>query len=342
MLSILLPIIHNTNCDKLYDSILNQTYIDFELITNKPLTVNDDRIKVVPINLGTYNEVVSKLNDQTNSKLVVPLNEYCLLNHHYIKYLISNLTDNINAVYSNGSYLNDENRMTSKIINDDHCVYKPKQSIIKNFCKSVHYRRAFSFNFGLFRKETFDQLMNWPEVYDVNKFHDVLFSMKFFFLKNKANIVNYPLLFYIQNQKLDILGNENPIIIWAKYIQSQLQLYNKISTLTQNKKMIATTMDSCFNECYRVLKLFEKYIAVDEFEKELIQEILSKYEPITKLKFTNIFKPSKKDIDNLSIRCRILNKRVLSYTEDILQNPEVIKEIQNSISEVKNHICQLS
>lgn len=314
MISVLLTITSDNEgrIEKVIDSIQKQTVSDFELITSK-----DKR---------------GDLLQHANGDFIISLTENCLLNHYYFEYLLNGFTNtNIGCVYTNGKFLNTKGNITSTFIKDDSYIFKPKSSCSKSYCRSVHNRNVLPFSFGMFRSDIYKKL---TDHFNINKeFPDYLLPAKFFLLKGKANFVKYPLLFYYQDHRWCYKKSNNVTFSWIDYLRKQLKFYECVQE--KYSKFSYTTLDSCLKECGNLLLLLAKRFSKDEFECNFLEEIYEQYKPIIDLKFSNIYK-SDSDINNIPVRLKILNKRVLPFIEQALQYPDEIKKIKKEVDKIKN------
>ena len=365
--SILLPV-HNSVGDtnflqQMLDSIVHQTYKNFELLILdnqstdstvkicKNMANQDSRIRVY---MGTKQRstegAINKLISMARGEFVTTMCAYDLLNHHYIKALVDELkaNENIDMVYTNGRYINIDNRVGKGLITSKEGGYTSIH-YYENFFKAVHSRKVLPFIFGLFRKEIYKTL--WP--YESPQTDvDSLWAAKFFLNKYRASFVDYEAFYYRYYDRPFELGKTedlppNPVLIWIYYVYNQLDFYNTICSFIDETNhsehtipLKMTTLDSCLNICGTFLNWVGRRLIKDAFEHTIIKNIYKQYEPINKLKLPAIYPQDniQEHQNTMRLRCKILEERVMEYIIPIVQDITSVLETQNVIAEIKKDI----
>jgi glycosyltransferase involved in cell wall biosynthesis len=191
-------------------SILEQTFTDFELIILDnisddatfdfcaELAKTDARIRVLrDSQRRSPEESIFRLIRLATGQFTIIVNDDDKWDCNFLYTLLrfQDLGD-YDLVYSNGQYLDMEDRSTGTLTEDDSSIYSCEFSQLSNFCRYIHKRNPFPISFGLFKTEVLNT--NYPEI----RFHkyranmDNLFISQFLLSTNKIGFVDEDLFFY--------------------------------------------------------------------------------------------------------------------------------------------------
>ena len=362
--SILLPVYNSVEktdfLQQMLDSIVNQTYTNFELLildnqstdntieVCKTIAQQDNRIEIhTDTQQRSTEEAINKLISLAKGEFIITINAYDLLNYHYIKVLIDQLKANetIDMVYTNGVYINANNQIGQELITTKKGVYNSKH-YYENFYQTMRDRKTIPFIFGLFRKEVYQTL--WPcETLQANI--DNLWMAKFFLNRYRSLFVDYKAFYYRHHsasaEKVKNLP-PNPILMWVYHVRNQLRFYYAVCSLIDETKhtehttaLKIATLDSCLNQCGILLNWVEQF-AKDAFEHALIVEIHKQYVPIYKLKLPLAYTQNDMQTqqNTMRLKCKILEERVMEYIIPIMQDTSIVLDTQSIIAGIKNDL----
>ncbi len=192
------------------DSLLNQSYPDFEIIILdnlsddgtfqfcEELQKRDSRVKPHrDICRRTPEESIHKLIQLATGRFSVIVNDDDLWHPEFLETLINfHLKDSYDLVYSNGEYISISGRPLGKLINREDWIYSDAESNLSNFCRYIHNRNPFPISFGIFRTSILKA--HYPK----NKFHkykantDNVFVCQLLNVTNRIAFIDKSLFFY--------------------------------------------------------------------------------------------------------------------------------------------------
>lgn len=375
-ISILLPVFNSLKrtertdlLQQMIDSIINQTYTDFELLildnqsedgtleVCKAIATQDSRVKVFKDTKRRPAEKAhSKLMSMAKGEFVMCMADDDIINYHYFKTLIDGFKTNEKAdmVYTNGSYINIDNQIMQPLITNTDGIYN-SEHYYDNFYKAVHKRKVLPILCGLFRKEVFESLMPYAPFDQLRANMDNLLMAKFFLHKYNAFFVDYNLFYYrhrdrsLNAESVDWLPT-NPTLIWVYYVRHQLYFYHAVCALINEEDhgelteaLKVATLDSCLNQCFNLLNWVSRDLVKDVFEHTIIQGIHKQFESVYELKLPYLAETHATLVeqqDTMRLRCKILQERVMEYIRTVVQNTTIVVDTQKVIKRIKNDLIK--
>ena len=370
--SVLLPVYNSisriesdTIFSMMLDSILQQTHINFELIildnqsTDNTVKLckekceSDKRVTIiVDNNKCSPEEAMNKLTPMATGEFITTLSDDDLLDKTYLEVLISSLNNNptCDLAYSNGCFITSENRIGNKLIGNYLDGYKEEPYYI-NFYKAIHKRLVIPTLFGVFRSEVYKGLRPCIPFDTLQANMDNLMMAKFFLNKHNAIFCDKQLFYYRDRARTlntaTVKGMpNNPILIWVYYVKHQLNFYLAVEDIVKTTNhgkfalpLLIATLDSCLNQCWKLLHWVQRDLIKDAFENYIIQEIINHYLYIFQTKLKQMTIPIKYDeIEAMRVRCKIITNRILNYIEDVVVDPDIAKETQHLLQSIMSDL----
>lgn len=337
-LTILMPtdniICNDAIISQALDSLLNQTFIDFEI---KIMTNDFDnlpevfKLKDVKINFISSNEA-----ENIKSKYFMVANCDDLWNKYYIEELLKvfKRNKNIDLAYSNGAFITSNSKVGDCLLTNISFDYTFDKE--ENFCYGIQYRTAIPTLHGIFKTNSFD----------VNNIKlDNLFLCKFLLDGYTAKLCNQK-LFYYRDGKIDSnikIDNtiSNSVLLWLFHLKQELKFYNKaIQIIPENRKYLKlVAFDSCLRQSHISLLWITKDLTQDKFEQSILEVIDKKYEVINQLLFQDIYPEFTKDLYRNTFRkIDALNKKIFPFIDEAINPHPLIDHVVKQIKDVDNNI----
>jgi len=371
-ISILLPVYNSLKGTKqanllpqMLDSVLNQTFRDFELLivdnqstdntaeVCKTIAAQDNRVKVyIDTERRPAEDAQSRLMDIAKGEFILLVADDDLINYYYLETLIDgfNTDKKTDMVYTNGSYITMENIIMQNLITSEDGMYGP--NCYANFYKAIHKRNVLGILNGLFRKDILQTLLPYTPFDELGANMDNLLMAKFFLNKYNISFINKDMYYYRNRDRsldpdaLDFMPS-NPILIWVYYARHQLHFYNAVYAIIdetnhgeRTEALKIATLDSCLNQCINLLNWVDRDMVKDVFEKTVINEIYAQFKSIYELKLpclaeTPAILTEQQNI--MRLRCKILEERVMGYIKTVVQNTTLVVDTQKVIKKIKEY-----
>lgn len=371
-ISILLPVYNSLKGTKqanllpqMLDSVLNQTFRDFELLivdnqstdntaeVCKTIAAQDNRVKVyIDTERRPAEDAQSRLMDIAKGEFILLVADDDLINYYYLETLIDgfNTDKKTDMVYTNGSYITMENIIMQNLITSEDGMYGP--NCYANFYKAIHKRNVLGILNGLFRKDILQTLLPYTPFDELGANMDNLLMAKFFLNKYNISFINKDMYYYRNRDRsldpdaLDFMPS-NPILIWVYYARHQLHFYNAVYAIIdetnhgeRTEALKIATLDSCLNQCINLLNWVDRDMVKDVFEQAIINEIYAQFKSIYELKLpclaeTPAILTEQQNI--MRLRCKILEERVMGYIKTVVQNTTLVVDTQKVIKKIKEY-----
>lgn len=363
--SILLPVYNSISrngdgyLQQALDSLIHQTFTDIEIHILDNISIDDtpkicqeyakqdERVKFkVDTKQRFPEDGINKLAEGINSEYVMVANCDDLWNHYYIEHLIEIIDSkpNIDLVYSNGSFIDQDDNIGNSLISDTDISYTHEPD--ENFCIAIQYRNVIPILFGIFRTEAYKRTLPY-QTFDTLKANvDNLFLAKFFLNGFKAQLYDRPLFHYrdrcrkLQPKSIEGMP-KNPILIWVYYIKHQLNFYRAVERYIPDDKPLLKiiTIDSCMRHITYLLGWVERDLVKDQFERSVIEILHKKYKVIYSLLLKESYPQPTEQLYNDSYRkCELLKKSILEYIRKIMNPNEVIDSTIKLVEEIQEEI----
>ncbi len=248
---------------KALDSLLNQSYKNFELIILdnqstdstseicKAYAARDSRIRYILDSQKRFPE--GAINHMASSfmlgKYYMGANDDDLYHPDYVKKMIVFLENHpgIDMVYSNGRYIDLSGLPKSKIIQRKNDTYNESSSSLSNYCTYIQKRNVLPIIFGFFRADSFRRTLPFEPFDELKANVDNLFIAKFFLMGYKCHHIDEELFFYRakirgleikSSVKIDGMpGLDKPLLIWMYYIRHQFYFFRKLDEMILGCKL---------------------------------------------------------------------------------------------------------
>ena len=261
------------------NSLLRQSFTDFELIILDNQSTDDTqnlclkyaerdpRIRYIVDDRNRFpEEAIGKLAEYARAKYCAIVNDDDLWDQDYFEKLITYGEKNpdIDLVYGK-LYLIDIN---NKIIAAPHAntasEYHKNLSIIQSLARFITRRNVIPISFGLFKTESFRNILPYEDFDTLKQNVDNLLIVKFFLRGHKAQQLPNAGFFYRQkDRKMDTLKYakdfpplDQPMGIWIIFLRHQMLFMNKLIEKFSEIKIDAAANDAlsylAFCTCYRV------------------------------------------------------------------------------------------
>ena len=156
---------------KALESILNQNFIDFELIILDNISTdgtyeflndfaqNDARIRLFKdVKNRNPEEAIFHLASLANSEYCCIVNDDDIWDPSFLQTLISFVsTGSYDLVYPNGRFLDVSNKLQEKLVATEHESFDSKFGFVENYRNYLASRNPIPISFGLFRTTMFSK-----------------------------------------------------------------------------------------------------------------------------------------------------------------------------------------
>jgi len=235
---------------KAIDSILGQTYKNFELIildnqsTDKTQDIckeyanKDSRVKFFIDSKRRYPEGgITQAATYANGTYCMIANDDDLWDKSYIQILVSYLTANpyIDLCYTNVNYIDIWGKVVSQGSSLKDFIYSADSSHISNLCRYLKNRNPIPISFGLYRSAAFSKLLPYEDFDNLKANVDNHFICKLFIKKTRIGFIDSPLFNYrVKIRALDpktvsdIPGIDRKDLIFFYYLRHQFFFHNKL------------------------------------------------------------------------------------------------------------------
>ncbi len=243
---------------KALDSILSQTYKNFELIILDNQSIDDtadicqkyadkdSRVRYIRDTQKRYPEGgITQAATMVNGEFTMVANDDDIWHPEYIQKMVSYLTSHPEAemCYSNGNFIDIKGNSVGLINISNKYKYQYENSPISNFSNYLLKRNPIPLAFGVFRSNIYAKILPFEDFDALKADVDNLFILKSFLLGLKCHYINEPLFFYRKkSRKLDpkkipdMPGLETPVLIGLYYIKHQL-IFNDV-VLNKAKELL--------------------------------------------------------------------------------------------------------
>ena len=282
------------------ESLLAQTYKEFKLhiLDNisedntfdvcKSYADKDKRIKLEMDTEQRFPEgAITKLAYEVKTPYLMVANCDDLWNHYYIENLMSwhKLNKEIDAIYSNGNYININNHVGTTLIPNTKFTYN--NNIDLNFCFAVEHRNVVPTLFGIFKTEAYQSALPYVPFDNLKANVDNVFLLRFLLNGNKALLCNKD-LFYYRNRHRKFDGSkisdmpESPILIWTYYIRHHLKFYKTIEKYLpeDNNLMKLVLFDSMLRCIPNNIRWILRDVKMNKFEEGILISLYERYKEI--------------------------------------------------------------
>ena len=386
-MSILLPVYNSMDfvrseghelLPKALDSLLNQSYTNFELIILdnqstditpdicRSYAAKDSRIRyILDDRKRDLEAAVYHYASFMQGKYCMVANDDDLWHPDYIKKLVDFLEQHpeVDMAYSNGYFVNIDGSIGDRIIQSKTDTYNEKASPLSNYCAYILRRNPIPILFGIFKTATYRRMLPF-EHFDkiINANVDNLFMAKFFLMGQKCHYIDDVLFSYrgkLRKPELEM----PPLIVWLELVRHQLYFYRKLAEMFcahdlskhQQYYLKCVTLDSCLKPTFSLLEWIKNtYVqgneseiclkTLNKFKKELSPFLLNKSDigVFPEDKNNNIrFQPPviAKLIEN-SIRKITIFTGLIEYYSSLqdVVEPDVVQDIQKFL---QNEVSEL-
>ena len=200
---------------KALESILNQNFIDFELIILDNISTdgtyeflndfaqNDARIRLFKdVKNRNPEEAIFHLASLANSEYCCIVNDDDIWDPSFLQTLISFVsTGSYDLVYPNGRFLDVSNKLQEKLVATEHESFDSKFGFVENYRNYLASRNPIPISFGLFRTTMFSKF--YPagpfDIYRANV--DNQFILRILMAQLRVKFVDEELFFYRNKQR---------------------------------------------------------------------------------------------------------------------------------------------
>jgi glycosyltransferase involved in cell wall biosynthesis len=269
LVSILMPVYNSSDfarsggynlLPKLLDSLLDQSYNNFELVILdnqstdntsaicKAYAAKDPRITYILDSQKRFPEgaVTYLASSFVRGKYCMGANDDDIYDPDFLNKMIGFLEKNphVDMVYSNGSFIDLVGRRLSRIIRQDHTTYNETSSTLSNYCVYIQNRNVIPVCFGVYRSEVFCSLLPFEYFDNLKANVDNLFLAKFFLKGFRCHFIDEDLFFYRwKTRGLEVKSSttingipplDKPHLVWMYYIRHQFLFYRKLDESLHN------------------------------------------------------------------------------------------------------------
>lgn len=251
---------------KAFDSLLSQTYKNFELIILDNQSTDDTpaickryakrdlRIRYIVDSKKRFPEGgITQAASFAKGKYCMVVNDDDLWDSNYIEILVNFLEShqNIDLCYTNGNFIDVNNNIIRKIITANDQIYSNIFSPLSNLARYINNRNPIPISFGLYRREAFLDLLPYEDFDNLKANVDNHFIAKLFIKKKKVNFINKILFNYrVKSRKLDpkkvsdMPNLDRRDLIGFYYLRHHFFFHNKlVSTFSEDYRPTQNQMD---------------------------------------------------------------------------------------------------
>ena len=266
---------------KALDSLLSQTFTDFELIILDNQSIDatsgicsmyatrDPRIRYIVDSEKRFPEeaIGYMATSLMQGKYCMAANDDDLYHPEYIQKMLDFLVNHpgVDMVYPNGRYVDILGKCHGKFIYQNTDSYNEISSSLSNYSKYISKRNVIPIIFGFFKSESLLQVLPFEKFDDLKANVDNLFIAKFFLRGFKCHFIDEELFFYRAKKRgLDVKSSvkidgmpeiHKPLLIWMYYVRHQLYFFRKLDNLLCSLNLLKNQYS--FSKCLTFYSFIE-------------------------------------------------------------------------------------